>query len=489
MIHDQDIRKLAADFLSEIAPTGLKQMDNLFEHWKEDFSRKQEVNFNMALPPEMRRKILNDIGLVETLNQEAPQRYVSYLHILDKLLEKNAEDLLALSQEQLTAIIWKEGRKMQLIDSEIQHLASVIPIWLKKISKKYIVEFSPANVYEVATPSKATSKRELSFNGIIGKSEKMNSIFACLEKISNSNLSVLIEGESGTGKELIAHAIHTLSNRKNQNFVAVNCGALPDTIIESELFGYEKGAFTGAQFQKKGFFEISNGGTIFLDEITETSLNTQVKLLRVLQEKQFFRLGGTSPVKIDTRIIAATNRNMFDLMRAENFRHDLYYRINEMTITLPPLRERKDDLPLLIDHFITIFAEQNKKQKPEFTPEVLELFQNHSWPGNIRELENVLKRALVLSDGKITINDLPPLLTQLSNKGNYNPFTNSEHQTEEIPQDFSGTFEEQMNRAEKQIILSSLKKNDFNVSKTADQLDVSRRTLQRKIKQYDIEKK
>ena len=471
--------ELAADFLSEIAPSGLKQLDNLFEQWKFDSASKQEVNFNQALPPEMRRKILRDIGLTETIDHDVPSRYYSYIKMLNKILELNIDEIVNLPQEQIVSLIWQEGRSMKLGEYEIQQLTSILPLWLKKISKKCFVELSPVNVFDIATPEEAETPSTASFNGIIGQSDKMLSIFGCLKKISNSNLSILIQGESGTGKELIAHAIHSLSDRAAENFIPVNCGALPDSIIESELFGYEKGAFTGAIAQKKGYFEISHKGTVFLDEITETSLNTQVKLLRVLQEKQFFRVGGVSPVNIDTRVIAATNRNILDMVKEESFRHDLYYRVNEMTVTLPPLRERKSDLPLLINHFLKIFSQQNNRKMPKVSASAQDLLLNYGWPGNIRELENVLKRSVILADQEILPEHLPPILLEpvsinaKSNEINYNE---------------NLSLEELVEKAEKSILLKALASNKFNVSKTAEKLKVSRRTLQRKIKQYQIEK-
>ncbi|MEW6710512.1 MAG: sigma 54-interacting transcriptional regulator, partial [Candidatus Riflebacteria bacterium] len=298
---------------------------------------------------------------------------------------------------------------------------------------------------------------------------------------SNSNLSILIQGESGTGKELVAHAIHSLSGCAGKSFIPVNCGALPDSIIESELFGYEKGAFTGADMQKKGYFEIADGGTIFLDEITETSLNTQVKLLRVLQEKQFYRVGGTSPVKVNTRIIAATNREILDLVKSGAFRHDLYYRINEMTINLPALRERKTDLPLLTRHFINSFARQNHKPVPKLSSETEVMLNRYNWPGNIRELENALKRAVVLADQLIEPEHFPAIIREFENNSAVTP-ENFE------PRQSHGSLEQRVEAAEKAIIIGVLRQNNFNVSRSADALEISRRTLQRKIKQYSIEK-
>ncbi len=476
----ETLKEIAGEFLSQIAPDGLKQIDMLFEQLKFDAPAKSEVNFGLAMPPEMRRKILADIGITQGAVPAVSERYVPYLILLNKLIERYQHELHNTSREEIAGFIWQEGRRIRLFEYEIQQLIDTIPDWLQKVSQKCFVELSPANICEVETGESPSKTGDISFNGIIGKSEKMLSMFNCLSKISSSNLSILIQGESGTGKELVAHAIHNLSNFARNNFIPVNCGALPDSIIESELFGYEKGAFTGADFQKKGYFEIADGGTIFLDEITETSLNTQVKLLRVLQEKQFYRVGGTTPVKVNARIIAATNREILDLVKAGTFRHDLYYRINEMTINLPSLRERKVDLPLLSKHFINVFARQNNKPLPRLSPEAEKLLSSYNWPGNIRELENALKRAVVLADNLIEPEHFPAIIRDAG--------ASLPEIALSAPLSCSGSLEQRLQIAEKQIIIAALREHGFNVSRTADSLEISRRTLQRKIKQYQLEK-
>lgn len=480
MNKNNQLRELAGDFLARFSPEGLKQVDTLFENLKSDSKSKLEVNFGLAMPPEMRRRILSDIGLKDENAPQITGRYLPYLQIMQKLVEKIGDNLHSFRQEEIAGFIWREGRELRLFEYEIQQLVDIFPSWLASISQKCLVEISPANLCHVSSASDENDDEpcEISFNGIIGKSETMRSMFACLKKISSSSLSILIQGESGTGKELVAHAIHSLSQRASHSFIPVNCGALPDSIIESELFGYEKGAFTGADIQKKGYFEIADHGTIFLDEITETSLTTQVKLLRVLQEKQLYRLGGTRPVSADCRVIAATNRNMPDMAKEGSFRHDLYYRINEMTITLPPLRERKEDLPLLVKHFMNNFARQNGKKVPAIHKDAWQLLKNYNWPGNIRELENALKRAVVLADDEIVAEHFPPALAGLNDRGNV--FSCS--------QDYSGSLESMLAKAEHEIISIQLKKNHYNVSRTAESLQISRRTLQRKIKQLDLDK-
>ncbi len=471
------LKDIATQFFSEISPRELTDLDRLFEQWKSGVHKKQEVNFGLALPPSMRDQVLRDIGFGEPEAEPGQEKYLGYLNLLNRMMEMNLETLLDMSPEELSAFIWKEGKRLGLRESEIRDLGAILPPWIQKISNKAIFEFSPINVFEVSRgeerPAPAAGQ-EARFQGIIGQSEKMQSMFSCIEKISGSTLSVLIQGESGTGKELVAHAIHANSPRAQQNFIPVNCGALPDSIIESELFGHEKGAFTGAVGQKIGFFEIANRGTIFLDEISETSLNFQVKLLRVLQERQIRRVGGVKAIDIDIRIIAATNRDLPTLVREGTFRHDLYYRINEMAITLPPLRERQGDLPLLIDHFLERFARENRKPVPTLDPQARRLLFGYAWPGNIRELENVLKRAVVLADRIILPSHLPP------------PFL--ERRPTAAAVSGSGSLESQVMAAEREIITRALESNGHNVSLTARVLEVSRRTLQRKMTELGITK-
>lgn len=235
---------------------------------------------------------------------------------------------------------------------------------------------------------------------IIGKSPKMQEIFKLIDKVAPSNSTILIQGESGTGKEVVVRAIHDKSPRRNEPFVVVNCATLPEQLVESELFGYEKGAFTGASQQKRGKFEMADGGTIFLDEIGELTLQTQVKVLRVLQEKEFERVGGNKPIKVDVRILAATNRDIAEEVKVGNFREDLFYRLNVVPIYLPPLRERKEDIQLFITHFIERFREENwGKQTTSISEPAVALMMKYDWRGNVRELENCIERAVLLSNG------------------------------------------------------------------------------------------
>ncbi|MDZ7347050.1 MAG: sigma-54 dependent transcriptional regulator, partial [candidate division KSB1 bacterium] len=251
-------------------------------------------------------------------------------------------------------------------------------------------------------------KNKYGFHNIIGQSGIMQDVFRAVEKVVNSNVTVLIQGESGTGKELIARAIHFHSKtRANKPFVAVNCSALPESLLESELFGHEKGSFTGASGRRIGKFEQADGGTIFLDEIGLMTPATQSKILRILQEREFERVGGNELIKVNVRVISATNKDLEEEMKAGNFREDLYYRISVFPIKLPPLRERKEDIPLLAAHFLKKFNEQEGKHIEGISPDALELLMAYNWPGNVRELENAMERAVVLANGdEITAKDL-----------------------------------------------------------------------------------
>ena len=247
--------------------------------------------------------------------------------------------------------------------------------------------------------------------GILGESEALRRVFNTIEKVASSFATVLITGESGTGKELIARAIHYRSSRLSAPFVPVNCGGIPEGLLESELFGHVKGAFTGATKTQAGFFQTADGGTIFLDEISETSVAMQVKLLRVLQDKEVCMVGANRTSKVNVRIIAATNKDLFSLVKKEAFREDLYFRLNVITIDIPPLRERGDDILLLINHFSSKFAEECGKPTPRFTDKALEVLMNYNWPGNVRELENVIQRLIIMAEGDlIEVPDLPSLM-------------------------------------------------------------------------------
>ena len=285
---------------------------------------------------------------------------------------------------------------------------------------------------------------------------------------------MLIRGESGTGKELVAHAIHYNSPRANKPFVKVSCAALPDSLIESELFGYEKGAFTGAEQRKKGRFELAEGGTLFLDEIGDINLTTQVKLLRVLQEREFERLGSTETIKVNVRLIAATNKDMERAIAAGTFREDLYYRLNVFTIFVPPLRERKADLLLLVDHFLEKFSREHRKSIKRISTPAIDMLMSYHWPGNVRELENTLERAVLMCDGQVIHgHHLPPSLQTAEASGTVTRVSLS---------DAVAGFE-------KDLIQDALKTTRGNRAKAARLLDTTERVLNYKVRKYAIDVK
>ena len=306
---------------------------------------------------------------------------------------------------------------------------------------------------------------------IISQSHKMQNLFAILPNIAESNTTILIEGESGTGKELFARAIHNLSFRKDKPFVAVNCGALPDTLLESELFGYKAGAFTDAKKDKPGRFALAQGGTIFLDEIGDISASVQVKLLRVLQDKTYEPVGGISPVKADVRIITATNKKLDELVKEDKFRDDLYYRVNVMKLELPPLRDKKEDIPLLVDHFISRFNRLHNKNICCVTNEATAALLAYDYPGNVRELENIIEHCFVLCEGEII-------------EAKYLPTSVCPTLKSKSPQKSEPTTIKQM---EIILITQALRRNKGNKTATAKQLGIDKSTLFRKIKTFDID--
>jgi len=304
------------------------------------------------------------------------------------------------------------------------------------------------------------------FENIIAKSSKMQRVIEVIKIVAKSNATVLITGESGTGKELVARAIHSQSHRQGKPFVAVSCAALPESLLESELFGHEKGSFTGAYAQKKGKFEFANRGTLFLDEVGEMSANIQVHLLRVLEEKEFTRVGGNEPIKVDVRVISTTNKDLKRAIATGEFREDLYYRLNVVTIELPPLRERKEDVPLLAQHFLNKFALENQKEITGFSPEATEFLLGYDWPGNVRELENAIERAVILAkDSLITVADLPQ---------------------ENISLARSAPIGKKLKEAEKNHILNVLSETGGNYSEAARILGITRMTLYNKSREYGL---
>jgi len=317
-------------------------------------------------------------------------------------------------------------------------------------------------------------KERYSFSNIIGRSQKMQYVYQVIEKVAKSTTSVLIYGESGTGKELVARAIHYNSPRADSPFVSVNCGALPETLLESELFGHEKGSFTGAISTKQGLFEVANDGSFFLDEVGETSPAIQVKLLRVLQEREIKRVGGIKNIKVDVRVIAATSKDLEKELKEGNFREDLFYRLNVIPINLPPLRERNEDIPLLVEHFLRQYAQREGKANMEISPEAMKLLAGYSWPGNVRELENAIERAVTLSETElISAKELPE---------NVKEGALASREEERL------TFKAKTDEYEKGLILEKLRSTGWNISEAAKQLKLTRQDLQYKIKKYGLKK-
>lgn len=347
---------------------------------------------------------------------------------------------------------------------------------MKLGAKDYIVKpFDPEelvikikNIYETKVLKdkvETGKKNDFITDSFIGENKKILEIKNLIKKIADTDSTILITGESGTGKEVVARNIHKLSVRADCPFVAINIGGIPENLLESELFGYEKGAFTGANMRKKGMFEVASTGTLFLDEIGDMPLSLQVKLLRVLQDKKIQRLGSTQDIPIDVRIISATNKNLDDLIKIGSFREDLFFRLNVIKVELPALRDRVDDIPLLIGAFIKKLNKKLNKNIKDITKEAIESIKSYNFPGNIRELENILERAFILADNNI-INESNLGLTNINKKNNLN----------------KGKFKD----IEKDAIIKALHRWDGNRTKAANELGVSRRTIINKIKEYNL---
>jgi Nif-specific regulatory protein len=335
-----------------------------------------------------------------------------------------------------------------------------------------LIEEDKKRLVDENTHLRQELKERYDFSTIIGTSGPVRQMYEQMAQVASTNTTVLIRGESGTGKELIAHSIHYNSPRANKPFVKVSCAALPDSLIESELFGYERGAFTGAEQRKKGRFELAEGGTLFLDEIGDINLNTQVKLLRVLQEREFERLGSTETVKVNVRLLAATNKDMERAIAAGTFREDLYYRLNVFTIFVPPLRERKADLLLLVDHFLEKFSREHHKSIKRISTPAIDMLMSYHWPGNVRELENTLERAVLMCDGQVVHgHHLPPSL-----------------QTAEASNTVTRvSLSDAVAGFEKDLIQDALKTTRGNRAKAARLLDTTERVLNYKVRKYAID--
>jgi two-component system nitrogen regulation response regulator NtrX len=311
---------------------------------------------------------------------------------------------------------------------------------------------------------------------IIGKSQLIRTVRERIAKVAPTDSWVLITGENGVGKELVARAIHRESHRRGKPFVGVNCAAIPEELIESELFGHEKGAFTGATSRKKGKFDLADKGTLFLDEIADMSLKTQAKILRILQEQKFERVGGEKTTDVDVRVIAATNRKLEEEIQRGRFREDLFYRLNVIPIHVPALRERKEDIPLFVEYFLNDFSVRSGKERKDILPEALELLRGNDWPGNVRELKNMIERLVIMTPGRtIEVSDLPDSFRQ-----------RTESAAESVFSEDKESLKEATVRFEREFISRKLTQNDGNISKTAERIGIARRNLHRKIRQLGI---
>jgi Nif-specific regulatory protein len=356
----------------------------------------------------------------------------------------------------------------------VKFLGVVASMIAQAVKMQRFIDEDRQRLVDVSTHRRRDLHERYDFSSIVGGSGPMREIYRQVTQVAGTNTTVLIRGESGTGKELIAHAIHANSQRAEKPFVMVSCAALPESLIESELFGYEKGAFTGAQARKKGRLELAEGGTLFLDEIGETNVATQVKLLRVLQQREYERVGGTETITANIRLVAATNKDLERAMEAGSFREDLYYRLNVFTIFVPPLRDRKADILLLSDHFLERFAQEHRRSIKRISTPAIDMLTSYHWPGNVRELENTLERAVLICDGEVIhAHHLPPSL-----------------QTAEA----SGTvprirLKEAVSSYEKGLIQDALKTTRGNRAKAARLLDSTERVINYKLRLYGIDAK
>jgi Nif-specific regulatory protein len=373
-----------------------------------------------------------------------------------------------------TLSVDKESGKENNFDANVRLLNVIATMVAQAVKLNKLVESDRKQFRDENIRLRQQLKAQFNIHNMVGNSNAMKEVYRLIEQVADSNATVLIRGESGTGKDLVAHAIHYNSLRADKPFVKVNCTALPDTLLESELFGHEKGAFTGASDRKQGRFELAHGGTIFLDEIGDFSLNLQIKLLRVIQFKEFERVGGTESIKTNVRIIVATHRNLEEQIKQGLFREDLYYRINVFPIYLPPLREHKDDIMLLADHFLEKLAAENNKNITRISTPAIEMLTRYHWPGNVRELENCIERAVLLCDGDVIRSEhLPPSLQMIK-------------KTETVA---ARSLTETIANKEKELIVDALKKSGGQQRKAAVELGITERMLGYKIRKHNIHPK
>jgi Nif-specific regulatory protein len=399
-----------------------------------------------------------------TKGKEPPKREMTFICV-PIILSKKTVGALSIN------MTFKRERDY---DRKVKFMRVVASMIAHSIKAQRIIEAERQRLLDENIHLRQELKEKYDFSNIIGNSGPLRQVYEAVSQVAHTNTTVLIRGESGTGKELIAHAIHYNSLRAKKPFVKVSCAALPETLIEAELFGYEKGAFTGAHTRKKGRFEMAEGGTLFLDEIGDVNLSTQVKLLRVLQEREFERLGGTETIKINVRLIAATNKDLEQAITDGSFREDLFYRLNVFMIFVPPLRERKPDVLLLADHFLQKYAMEHGKNIKRISTPAIDMLSSYHWPGNVRELENSIERAVLVCDEQVLHgHHLPPTLQTASESGTVNRLS----------------LETAMAAFEKDIIQDALKTTRGNRARAAKLLDTTERILGYKTKKYKIDSK
>ncbi len=409
---------------------------------------------------------------VELLQSESFQLMVADLRLPGEITGLDLVSLAKKEQPQISAIvITAHGNVESAVEAmrrgALDFLTKPVDLNVIRMFVQKAKERHRLLVENLALKERLAEAGEIT--GIVASSPEMQSLFQLVRQVATTDATVLIHGESGTGKELIARAIHDLSQRSSNRFVPVALGALPETLLESELFGYEKGAFSGAARQKPGCFELANGGTLFLDEVTEMSPKSQVDLLRVLETREVMRLGGEKSLSTDARIVAATNREMHTLVREGKFREDLYYRLNVVPVDVPPLRQRREDIPLLIEHFLKVFSAGYGRPARSLSPEALELLQTYDWPGNIRQLRNLMERLSVTAKGEEILADMIP--QELHARRN----TKS-----------SKTLAAFVEQAEMSAIQAALEECDNHRERTAKLLDISVRTLHYKMNRYGL---
>jgi two-component system response regulator HydG len=385
---------------------------------------------------------------------------MSGLELLKKVKEEWPETLVVIITAYGSIESAIEAMKMGASDYLLKPFK---PDQMTLVLEKIASQRELANKYRYI---KGLLEEKTRFDNIIGQSQSMQSIFEFIPEVAQSDSSVLITGETGTGKELVAKAIHAKSRRSNGPFIAINCGAMPESLLESELFGHQKGAFTGAEQARKGFLEVVSGGTLFLDEIGEISPKMQVDLLRVLEEKKILRIGDREPIDVDFRLISSTCRDLNKEVAEGRFREDFFYRINVITMEIPPLRKRKEDIPLLVSHFLNKYSHQTTKQVDHVTPKAMDLLKQYDWPGNVRELENAIERAVVLSKSR-------------SLDANAFSFLKPPHTRPDRPLT--------LREMEKEYIRETLEEEGWNVTRSAKILGINRVTLHKMIKRYDLQ--